>query len=309
MLIIQDWVCRFHKHKNFIDMSHSEKAVESSADPNSLFPKLTFINEHLPKWFPQAKKRKLAIAYPLSRSSINGTSTTDRSSVGGRSTGLFLDEFSKQQDDYAILGNTADVGCRVFNGTHYGTGTAFYDLCNRPELIQQTWHWSEHPDKNNGLYRYVPSTGAVEILDKTYQFPPDYHFVMTGEPTGGPFPCIRSPWYDKECVRRGSKRDVAMHLDIDPKGSVSQVFDSIMIQRLLAGCREHIWEGDLAYDRDLGIPERLTSRAGGLLRLWINPDSNGMPPEGVYVIGQDVSTGMGATPSCASIFNIVTGER
>lgn len=310
MLIVQDWLCRFHRNKNFIDMSHSEKAVDSKDDINlALFPKLEFINDHLPRWMPQIKQRKLGINYPMSRSRISGTSTTDKSSVGGRASGMFLDEFSKQTDDFAILGNTADVSCRVFNGTHYGTGTAFHALTMRPDLLKIIWHWSMHPDKKKGLYRYDPDKGHVEILDKNYAFPADYRFVMTGEPSGGPFPFVRSPWYDRECDRRMNKRDVAMHLDIDPQGSVSQVFDALVIQRLKGFARDPVWEGDLDYDRDLGIPHKLVERKGGLFRMWLNPDLHGNPPADIYTVGADISTGQGATASAATVFRVSTGEK
>ncbi len=232
-----------------------------------------------------------------------------RSTVGGRGTNILLDEFGQQGAANEIWSNTADVGPRIVVSTHYGVGTKFFELCQGHHIKKLVMHWSQHPEKNKGLYKYHTDTNKVEILDKSYKFPPDFKFVMDGTPTGGPFPCIRSPWYDAEEIRRGSRRDVAMHLDIDAKGSTSQFFDKLMIDGLKRDCCDPYWEGDLSFDRDTGKPLDLVPVAGGPLRLWLTPDLHGKVPAASYGAGCDLSTGSGATPSCISMVNANTGEK
>lgn len=309
-LFLDDWLCLFHNWKKLFVISHSEVAVDRTADPDSLFWKVQFIHDHLPKWITRGvSKRKLGFHYPATSSSYNGAATTERSGVGGRAAKLTLDEFSKHRDDYKILGQTADTGPRLFIGTHYGHGTAFYDLSQRPDMHKIVMHWSQHPEKRKGLYRYVPESNTIDVLDKDFHYPPDFKFVMEAKPTGGPFPGLRSPWYDRECLRRANARDVAMHLDIDPEGSVTQFFDPLKIRRLImAHCSDPIWEGYLHYDRDLGTPLEFVEQKGGPLKLWCAL-KDGWPVPGEYGAGADVSRGTGATPSCFSLADSKLGQK
>jgi hypothetical protein len=298
VLIIQDWLASFRPWQKFFCMSHSEAAVDRADDPDSLFWKVQFMHEWLPAWMPgsRAKHLKLRFAYDT-RSSITGTSTSERSGVGGRASALLLDEFAKQTEDYEILGQTADTGCRIFVSTHYGSGTAFYGKSQQPDQDKFVLHWSMHPEKRRGLYRWSEELKRVEILDTTYEYPHDYQFVLDGSPTGGPFPGLRSPWYDAECLRRASRRDVAMHLDIDPQGSTSQYFEPAVIRQLIAEWTcDPYWQGDVQFDPDTGRPEGLVPAPGGPLKLWCRV-RDGKPPVAPYCVGSDVSAGTGATPS------------
>lgn len=308
ILIVFDWLCLFHNWKTFTAISHTEEAVDKKDRKASLFWKVKFIHDFLPAWMGRVRKIKNSFHYEDTKSSFDGVATTSRSNVGGRDTGLLLDEFGKQQAAPEIWSNTADTGPRIVVSTHYGIGTKFFDLCQSESIDKFVMHWSQHPDKKKGLYRYNPSNNQVEILDKTYPFPPDYKFVMTGDPTGGPYPGLRSPWYDEECIRRESKRDVAMHLDIDAKGSTSQFFDRLTILVLKQTyCHEPYWEGDILFS-DAGKSRGLEKRNGGPLRLWCHLP-NGKPIPATNVFGCDVATGTGATPSCLLGINAITGEQ
>lgn len=310
-LICDDWMARFHRRKKFLVISHSEMAVDRVDDSDSLFWKVKFINDWLPDWLKLGQtKRKLGFSYPSTNSNINGAATTERSGVGGRATGVLLDEFSKHRQDREILGQTADTGPCWFIGTHYGLDTAFYDLTQRPDMFKIVLHWSQHPEKAVGLYR-SGTVGGHEVIDKQHAFPPDYQFVTDGSPLGGPFPGLRSPWYDAECEERANSRDVAMHLDINPSGSMSQTWNPMVVRSLIEKyCRPPIWEGDVLYDVDSGLPKGLVPRAGGPLKLWgAKPQSEGLGPVGKFGVACDLSHGTGATPSCLSIGNLVTGEK
>jgi hypothetical protein len=321
-LIVMDWACLFHGWKKFLAVSHSEQAVDRPGESDSLFWKVQFMHEHLPAWLRgDVRKRKLGFVYGGTHSSMTGAATTERAGVGGRATGVLLDEFSKQRDDYKILGQTADTGPRVFSGTHYGVGGAFHTLTQRPDLRKIVMHWTGHPEMNRGLYRYDADKKRVEYL--RYDRPsrsivpdpagsehdPAYEFVADGTPTGGPHPGVRSPWYDRESRRRQNLRDVAMHLDIDPQGSVRQFFDPLQVHKLRVRATPALWEGDLAHDRDSGRPEGLVPREGGPLRLWLHPLEAGGVPRAKYVAGADVAAGTGATPSCLSVARAATGEK
>lgn len=309
-LIVMVWCCLFHSWKKFLCISHTEQAVDREGDSDSLFWKINFMHQKMPNFLTRGvQKLKLRFNYPATDSSITGASTSERSGVGGRATGIFLDEFSKQKDDYAILGQTADTGCRIFNGTHYGTEQAFFELTQRVDLSKLVMHWSQHPDKRRGLYRYNPVTKLVEQLDPAYRYDPEYRYITDGTPNGGPCPGIRSPWYDAECRRRVNARDIAMHLDIDPQGSVTQVFNPATIRELIfEKCRPPLWEGELIYDSRGGVGE-LFRKPGGPIKLWIELNQRWLPEEAEYGAGVDCALGTGNTPSCLSIISGKTGWK
>lgn len=312
-LLVMAWMFLFHRNKKFLLMSRSEEAVDKPGDSDSLFWKLDYVFDHLPGWMTAGRleRRKRSYVNPLLKSGITGQASTDKTGVGGRCTAMFLDEFSRVTKDFAVLDSTADTTrCRIFNGTHMGVDTAFYELSRRENVRKLVMHWSAHPDKKKGAYRYDAVTNKVEVLDKQYVYPPGFQFNTTGAPTGGPFPGLRSPWYDEECPRRGSARGVARDLDINPEGSVSQAFDPVVVAELIRmhAC-EPRWQGDVAYDRETGRLQGLVRSAEGKLKLWIVPDMEGKVPTSEYCLGADTATGVGSTPSCACIGDALTRQK
>lgn len=315
-LLILTWFYLFHPWKKFLVISRSEEAVDKPDDPDSLFWKIDFVLEHLPAWMTAgSKRRKKGYKHLHNKSTIIGQASTGKAGVGGRATAMFIDEFSQIREDYEVLQRTSDTtSCRIFNGTHVGLETAFYNLTNPSQtsllaVKKLVMHWTQHPDKRRGLYRYDAENNKVEILDKSYAWPPNYDFQKDGRPTGGPHPGVRSPWYDDQVGRKGSARAVAMDLDIDPRGSVSQFFDPFLIRNLIGTyAAAPDWEGDLLFEEDSGQPIRLQHRLGGPLRLWC-PLHGDKPAPGIYAFGCDVSTGEGASPSCASGGKWPEGEK
>lgn len=310
LIIVFAWLWMFHDWNKLLLISRNAEAVESD-DPDSLLWKFDHILEHLPDWLkPKLKQKKMYRGNLSNRSTVTGQASTGKAGVGGRATAMGIDEFSQIEEDYEVLHRTSDTtGCRIFNFTHTGLHTAAYEITQRVDMKKLVLHWTQHPDKIKGLYRYDAEAGKVEVLDKSFAYPPDFRFVMDGSPTGGPFPGIRSPWYDEQCKRKGSSRAIAMDLDIDPKGSVSQFFDRLMILQLqTAYCTEPVWEGDLHYDKQAARPITMVPGKGGPIRLWKGL-SNDRPKADFYGVGVDCATGTGATPSCVSITSGTTGEK
>lgn len=308
-LIFQLWLGLFHDRVQLLNISRSADAVDCKS-PDSLFWKLRFMHEHLPDWMKgKPIQQKMYIEWPKTKSVATGEASTGDAGVGGRASVIFIDEYPKIKEATEVRQRTANTSdCRFFNGTHLGVDTEFYRLTQSPEIGKIVLHWTQHPEKRRGMYR-VGKNNVVERLDKSYEYPTDFRFVVDGSPTGGPYPGIRSPWYDSKCHDIGSSRGVAMELDIDPKGSDSQFFNALLIHDLTAHCTPPLWEGDLDYDRDLGRPHRLVARAGGRIKLWILPDAEGKIPFARYVMGADVASGSGATSSCISIGDVNLGKK
>lgn len=306
----------------FLLVSRNADAVDKPGDSDALFWKFDYVIRHLPEWMatvagagrPGILRKSMIFENPANGSMIAGQATTEKIGVGGRATAMFLDEFSQVERAREVYDRTSDTSsCRIFNGTHKGVSTCFYDLCqnsgNQYAIRKIVMHWSQHPDKRRGLYKFNPETQRVDKLDPDYEYPPDYPFVTDGSPHAGPMPGLRSPWYDHECRRKSTQRAVAADLDIAPSGTLEQVFDAAMIAQLQARhTREPDHVCELQYGLTDAVPERLYEERGGRCRLWHRLD-RGLPPPAKYVFGADVATGSGATPSCLTGVDARTGAK
>jgi hypothetical protein len=285
-LVVMEWRWHFHYGNTFLMLSRKEDLVDSRGDPDSLFWKIDFIHKHCPLWLmprgwePERHRTKLHFENPETGSTIDGDSSAKAASVGGRRTAVFLDEFSRMENAQAILAGSADVtNCRIFNFTPWGTANAAYKLAQRQDVWKVRMHWTQHPEKARGLYRWNTEKHRVEIKNPSERFkvkvkqgnrerevwfPEEWEFVRDGK--------WRSPWYDGECARRASPQDVAQNIDIDYRGSEYQFFDAATIESLKETYgREPYWEGDVSFDPDTARPAGLVKVAGGPLKLWLNP--------------------------------------
>lgn len=317
MLLAFEWLWHFHPWNKFLMISRNEKAVDDE-DPDSLFWKIDFMHRHQPEWLlpDQMRRRKLFFGNDSLECTFTGQASTGKAGVGGRATAMGIDEFSQILEDREVLHRTSDTtGSRIFNGTHMGINTAFFELCDPKSVAggfidKLQLHWTQHPEKRRGLYRMDLEKGQIDYLDPSYEHLPAYEFVTDGTPAGGPHPGLRSPWYDEQCKRKGDLRAVAMDLDIDPQGSVSQFFNPLMIKDLVARyASSPYWEGEILYDLDAGRPKGLVARKGGCLKLWLRLNDQQEPPPSRYGLGADISAGAGATPSVISGIDFRTGEK
>jgi hypothetical protein len=303
-LVLMEHRWHFHRGNTFLMISRKEHLVDKPGNPDALFWKIDFLHQYLPKWLlPKMERTKLHFGNLDLNSTIDGDSTTDASGVGGRRTAVFLDEFSRMDNAEDVLGGLADVtDCRIINFTPWGTNNAAHKVAKDPGKKKLRFHWSQHPKKSKGAYKYDREKLHVEFLDK--QNPPDanYPFIRDGK--------LRSPWYDKECVRRGNnKQQIAQHLDIDYEGSGFQFFDVELLDRLEeAYCVAPLEQGDV-YADDVGHLREFQTQGGGPLRLWLRLDSRQRPARSRYVIGCDASSGTGASNTCFSIVDLRTGEK
>ena len=316
-LIVMLWFWIYHPMSKFLCISRNEDAVDLADDADSLFWKLDFMLRHMPEWMVPRHSRRVKSFHNLENGAqITGQASTGKAGVGGRALAMFVDEFSQIREDWEVYDRTSDTsGCRIFNGTHKGTNTCFFELTRKSEQAGHTlrklvMHWSDHPDKNGGLYHWDARSQQVEYHDPSFRYPRGWAPVTDGSPTGGPRPGLRSPWYDAACSRKGSARAVAADLDINPTGSTEQLFDPLMVNSLVdLYSRDPDHECDLEWIRETADPVRLHDHQGGTIKLWCRLDKDGRPPRGRYAFGCDIAAGTGATPSCLSGADVVTGQK
>lgn len=312
-LIVFVWFWLFKPFTAFRLLSENVDKVDKPDDPDSLFWKMMFLIDHLPKFLrPNYKKVYLNLVNYDTGSTIGGNTTTSNTTRGGRCTAMLPDEFAGVPDGDGLLRATRDVTkCRLFNSTHQGAGTAFYRL-SVGKIRKLVLHWSLHPVKNRGLY--YSKNGKVIICDEQfkgdvwvsgikYKFPEEYPFRLDGK--------MRSPWYDNECDRAAHPMEIAQELDMDPFASDFQYFDGDLIGEIeKADVRPPFLEGMLDFDEDRCEPIEYTQSEGGFLRLWIHLDAYGhLPTDLETVAGIDISAGTGASNSAITFVNRKTGEK
>jgi hypothetical protein len=273
----------FWDGQSMLLVSRNEMYVDDPGNSKSLFWKIDFIHNHLPKWMmPRHRRVKLAYNNLDNGSSIDGESTTGDVGRGDRRTAVIMDEFAAFEltDGFRALASTRSTSpCRIFPSTPQGIGNAFYEVAHSENIRRYTMHWSSHPVQAKGLY--IGEDGRK-----------------------------RSPWYDNECKRAVNPHEIAQELDINFLGSDYQFFQADVISQLIQEhAREPIMQGDLLWERDTCKPTGFSARDRGDFKLWFAPDDNGNPPSGAYVVGGDISTGSGATPSVLSVANRLTSEK
>lgn len=306
-LLAIEWYWHFHSHLSFLLGSRVEDYVDKSDNPKSLFWKLDFLHFNLPRWlmppgFVRSQHRqRMHLVNPATHSVIDGESTTGNFARGDRRTAIMLDEFAAVEQGHQVLSATRDATrSRIFNSTPMGTVNAYYDV--RQTGIQKLrFHWSEHPEKNRGLYT-TADDGSLRVLDPD-NYPERHEPILDGK--------VRSPWYDDECRRAANEQEIAQELDIDYLGSGWQFFKASAVQDCLSEyARPPLETGDIEYDPVTAEPIRFRPDANGRLWLWCLLGREGRPPTGrTYVVACDVSAGTGASNSAAVVWDCDTAEK
>lgn len=294
----------FMKRQSFLLGSRVEAYVDDTSNPKSLMWKWDFLLDNLPPWLrpvgysKSLHRHKLKIVNPETGSVCDGESTNPNFARGDRRTAILLDEFAAVDKGTSILRASRDAtNCRIFNSTPMGTGNAFYDM-RQTDIQKLRLHWSSHPLKNVGMYM-SDEGGNLRVID-TVGYPRDYKPILDGK--------LRSVWYDWECARAASPREIAQEIDIDYLGSGHQFFDSQKIQAAIRSHSSHLLNrGRLDFDALTAEPTEFREDTEGELKLWILIPPGGKPSIGhKCVCGVDVSAGTGSSNSVISVWDAVT---
>lgn len=324
VLIVKDYNCRFRSYYSSLMMSKDQDAVNGTTH-ESLFGKLNFIQEFMPDFIGKNIGTKKGLKYQESNSIMIGFASTGNAGVSERGNDFLVDEMGKIVEAFEVLARTQATSlCRIFVGTHTGTGTAFHTICLDDYFQKIVMHWTQSPEMNKGMYRWDAKAGkmewfrydeesdCLEVVDgpHQYDFPDNYSFDKTGHPVGGPHPGVRSPGYDRAFHEMaGSVTEMAKDYDINPSGSVSQFYNPLLINELSPLCRPPLGEYELEYNKETGTPTRFVHTRNGRIKLWCPLDQSGRLPIGFYSLGTDISTGQGVTPSCLSGWYAPTGTK
>ena len=303
-LIHLHWYWLFYEDCMLLELSRTEDYVDKTGNAKALFWKHDYINSWLPEWMRppgvllgEPNRTKMHLFNPLMNSVIDGESTTPNAASGDRRKIVLLDEFAKMENGEAMRSATADVTpCRIVNSTPAGAGTEYSDWINSGQIKVFMLPWYEHPDKGRGRY--------VERNEKTNEWE------------------IKSPWFNKECLRRSPKiiaQEILMQ-DIE-SGDVFFNIPNLKQHRDLFG-RKPISRYDIDFKKDVtteSIPKIIqkqdTSRitvkktSKGSLSLWTELLFGRMDQNKTYIFGIDTGKGVGASNSVISILCVETMEK
>ncbi len=299
------WYWLFDLNCTFLIVSRKEEEVDKRGNRKSLFWKLDYALQNLPKWMlPVFIRTHMHLEAVERENIIDGESTNADVGRGDRRTALMGDEFGAVDDGFAIWAGTADTtNCRIWNSTPYGPGTCFTHLHHQslrtghPKRVELGW-W-DNPEQAQGLCWKKNKDGV---------------------------PKRSSPWYEADCKRRDAK-DVAQNLDIDHGRSGDIFFDADVIARQMMMYampgRDTMQTGILRYDDKphFGIMDRRLSSMDGD-RLGFEDDTDGpwqiwcplvehdRPRQNTrYALGADIGKGLGASNSTITAIDCETGRK
>ena len=332
-----EWAWHFRDYQSFLLVSREKDMVDSSGETgstNTLFDKLDFLHKYQPRWLlptgyhlsrkKNPNRTEAHAGNPDNGSVLDGDATTSDLSVGDKRTAIGLDERGLMPNSELIsLGTREATKSRISNSTPRGTagdGREFYRLWRDPHLEKVVLHWSRHPEKAVGLYTSI--NNRLVVIDKSYDFPEDYDFVLDGDKTerlgyeyvhNGVRVKVRSPWYDNECKRAGSDREIAQELDINFLESGQLFFDAGVIDELQRGDKATVLPSRGKWS--VAVKDKrlqLVDVGEKHLELWFDPGDSRDAPWGEYVVASDVAWGVGgamSSPSSAVIYNNATREK
>lgn len=351
-LLAMEWMWHFKAQRFFLLTSQTEELVESKSE-KALFKKLDFWWNHQPSWLlPQRKRVAKACENMNLHSKFNGQATVPNIARGDRLTALFKDEAAEMANAGEIASATRDAtNCRIDNSTpngRFGTGQYFYTICKNP-AVKKIWiHWSQHPDKNRGLYklmRRVTDPGKTDLREgdwiseseierhrnarmmlrvseiqrqpldpATYDWKNDYDFERLRFRDGqGP----RSLWFDLQLNRDPNAKRIAKELNLDFEGSTEKLSSGVDMETLRSSmCRKPLYKGEVmpseeSFDAGLEHLRPVWLAGAGFLELWCDLPE-GKPPISSYSIGVDISAGSGGdhcSQSVMSVWDNVSGEQ
>lgn len=281
-----------------LEMSRVEKDVDDAENPKCLFVKHDYINKWLPTWMihpNHIKRTKLHMVNLVNGNRIDGESSNKAAGAGDRRHAVLLDEFAKMDNSFKIKSGLRDVSrCLLPNSTPFGAGTAYSKWRLSGTIPVFDLPWWEHPEKGKGRYtRQDETTGRWEI---------------------------RSPWYDHEEEVRDPK-EMAQEINRDHVGSGNTYFAPHVVEehkRLFASkphCTRAIdFKKNVSVDAMPAIISRsqrdkLQIVSRGDWSIWGKLSDGRLDQTKNYVIGCDISKGMGASNSVASVLCTETREK
>jgi hypothetical protein len=330
MMFLNRWL--FVPMSTFGLVSRTELAVDNAEDPDSLMWKLDWELTKLPLWMAgtagvdyQRNRAQHSLKNLRNMSSIIGGSATGDFARGGRKTAIMMDELAAfpAGDDQAVMDSTQHVTeCRIVISTPQGRANKYAEIMQSDsDILKLILDWKDNETRNRGLYRVVDGVPYPIDVERYGDIPDNYKDAKWWEKLSQRLTekgydleaRLRSPWYDRQCLRPGATpQSIAQELDRDYGGSKARIFSAALIERVLKKfCHEPKHKGELTFSRTKHDP-RWMPVSNGKLRLWFPLGAALRPKPDLYVIGGDIAMGTGSeygSNSALSVTSLTTGKK
>lgn len=287
-------------------LSKDETSLDGP-DSNSLLGKLVFIHENMPAWLRmdsmgrdimKRDKTEHILHNLKGKATCQGFVPTNDKVRSLRFTCLFYDEFAFLTRDVQAQLNASGATCpnRFFVSTWNGTDNEFYVMMRKEQtsLLRVEMYWWNNTERHKGAY--TTDKGQVKIIDKEYQYPKDYPFVLDN--------MLRSPWIDFELSRPGYNAKSGLE---EYYGLLAQD-DRKLFQRKtrdIMSVQVQLWDRECELERVSEEPE-LYDCFEGRIKIFGEPNHEDAGP---FVAGCDIAFGQGATYSTLEVIDSTNGNQ
>lgn len=292
-----------------LGMMTKDESVLDGPDSNSLLGKIVYLHEKMPMWlrgrprkagdigFMRRNVQNHILTHMKTGSTIQGFPPMDSKSRGLRFTAFGYDEFAYfPRNAQESLDTTAhNTPCRFFISTWHGHNNMFHNIMRveKSSMLCVETYWWNNPERWKGAYKTV--NGQIEIIDKDYEFPPDYPFVHDD--------VIRSPWVDHELRKPGTKAQTARE---ELYGLQAEAGRKLFRPDIVEMAEDSVRAPTISGELDTSGSEPKIVPGDGPVKVW-GPLGGGVG--GPFCAGCDISFGAGATNSTLEIFSCDTGEQ
>jgi len=265
------------------------------AAPGTLFGKLDYILNRLPRWMvPRMARTKMSIVNLDNNTRIEGESANATAGSSDRRHSIFLDEMAKMEHAESIKRSTKAVAkCRLVCSTPNGPGTTYSKWRMSGQIPVFILPWWEHPEKGYRRYTHQDELGRWKI---------------------------RSPWYDEEAAT-STPKELAIEVDMDHVGSGNTIFDAVSIEmhkkiygrkpkrKVRIDFKKGTSDGDVVDDICKRNRDHIAFTPRGSWNLWCNLNHGRPQQNRTYTFGIDISMGQGASNSVISVMCDQTSEK
>lgn len=290
-----------------IALTTKDETTLDGPDENSLMGKIAYIHSRMPAWARLGANGKDIMHRTFDQhlminrkigGTIQGFAPTDDKLRSLRFTIVIYDEFAyfPRNTQETLNASVHTAPCRIFISTWHGHDNAFHDIMRveKSTLLRVQAYWWANPERWKGAY--TTENGRLKILDPTYDFPPDYPFILDN--------LTRSPWVDFELRRAGSTKQSALE---ELYGLSAETGRKLLrldtIQLVESTVLPPFCEGELDCSGFAPVFRRVHD---GPFKFWadLQPGKGGP-----YAFGADLAHGLGDTPSTLEGLDLMGGYQ
>lgn len=298
--------------------SITEDLIHKQDDMSTLFPKLDYMIDRLPKWlkpkgYDKSKHSNyMKIFNPELNNTITG-SVGDNFGRSGRYRAMFMDELPAWRnggDRKAWTSAHQSTKSRITVGTPLGQYGLYYEMASdtsNTAIDKSRIHWSEDPRKNEDLeYLDCDYTDYLLCPAKNENLYLAFKGSRSKEPKLGYTPT--SKWYRSECLRMVTDpsfgdKGIKQELDIIYLGTGQTYFNQDIVEEQRMLCKSPIAKGTLEivnkaksndkwedfYDQRQKFVEFVENPMGNFW-IWEYPIED--PYTNQYAVGADYAKGL-----------------